>query len=208
MHDIYTEITDRIIAALEAGTPPWVRPWGGEADPTPMNAETRRPYRGVNFLTLSIEAQAHGYHRNRWLTYRQAAALGAHVRKGEHGTPVVFWKLREVEAGPDEDKQRVVPLLRCYTVFNTAQIDGLPAALAEPLPSVPEWPSDEVAEALIEASGADIRHGGFRAYYQPGNDYIQMPPRASVRQLVGLLRYDAARTGALDGTPVAAGSAA
>ena len=150
MHDIYTEITDRIIAALEAGTPPWVRPWGGEADPTPMNAETRRPYRGVNFLTLSIEAQAHAYHRNRWLTYRQAAALSAHVRKGEHGTPVVFWKLREVEAGPDEDKQRVVPLLRCYTVFNTAQIDGLPAALAEPLPSVPKWPSDEVAEALIE----------------------------------------------------------
>ena len=61
MHDIYTEITQRIVTALEAGTPPWVRPWSGEADPTPMNAETRRPYRGVNFLTLTIEAQAHGY---------------------------------------------------------------------------------------------------------------------------------------------------
>jgi antirestriction protein ArdC len=176
MHDVYTEITQRIITALEAGTPPWVRPWSIEADPTPMNAESHRPYRGVNFLTLTIETQAHGYGRNRWLTYRQAAALGGQVRKGEHGTPVVFWKLRE---SGDDDNPRVIPLLRSYTVFNTAQIDGLPPAMVEPLPSVPAWTGDEAAELLIEASGADIRHAGFKAFYTPGGDYIQIPPRST-----------------------------
>ena len=100
---------------------------------------------------------------------------------------MVFWKLRTVNAKaetepwrPDEHlSERVIPLLRCYTVFNIAQIDGLPAAMAQPVPSVPAWQSDEVAEMLIAASGADIRHGGSKAFYQPGNDFIQLPPRAT-----------------------------
>ncbi|HEY5282166.1 MAG TPA: ArdC family protein, partial [Polyangia bacterium] len=123
--DIYAETTARIVAALEQGVAPWVRPWSTGVDSLPFNVCTRRPYRGVNIVLLTMEAQAHGYPLNRWLTYRQAAALGAQVRKGEHGTQVVFWKLREVdtpaEAGQD-DNHRVVPLLRCFTVFNAAQI--------------------------------------------------------------------------------------
>ncbi len=183
MHDIYTEITQRIVTALEAGTPPWSRPWSGEADPTPDECR-RRPYRGVNFLTLTIEAQAHGYTRNRWLTYRQAAALGGQVRKGEHGTPVVFWKLRKVEDRPTDP--RVIPLLRCYTVFNTAQIEGLPSALAEPLPQRARLAERRSRRgALIEASGADIRHAGFKAFYAPGGDYIQIPPRVTFASPAG-----------------------
>ena len=60
MRDLYQAVTDRIVAALEAGTPPWVHPWHTQADPLPINAETYRTYRGVNFLTLAIEAAAHG----------------------------------------------------------------------------------------------------------------------------------------------------
>ena len=193
MQDLYQTVTDRIIAALETGVAPWVRPWDGETDPVPMNAETRRPYRGVNFITLQIEAQTSGYPRNCWLTYRQAAQLGGQVRRGEHGTPVVFWKLRRVnttvETEPwarDHDlAEQVIPLLRWYTVFNTAQIDGLPAAFAAPAPSVPAWPSADVAETLIADAGAEIRHGGTKAYYQPGSDYIQLPPRGAFPSAAG-----------------------
>jgi antirestriction protein ArdC len=185
MQDLYQLVTDRIVAALEAGTPPWVRPWHAATDPVPMNAETRRLYRGVNFLTLAIEAQTRGYPRNCWLTYRQATALGAQVRKGEHGTPVVFWKLRTVNTKAEAEDQRVVPLLRCYTVFNTAQIDGLPRTMAQPLPSVPAWQSDDVAELLIATSGAEIRHGGSKAFYTPDNDYIQLPPQATFAHASG-----------------------
>ena len=189
MSDLYAETTARIVAALEQGVAPWVRPWSTGVDAMPTNACTRRPYRGINVVLLAMEAQAHGYPLNRWLTYRQAAALGGQVRKGEHGTHVVFWKLRTVEAKAevhDESApQKVIPLLRCFTVFNTAQIDGLPPGMAEPLPSVPAWSGDEAAEQLIDASGADIRHGGFRAFYAPGNDYIQIPPRTTFANASG-----------------------
>ena len=155
----------------------------------PTNACTRRPYRGINVVLLAMEAHAHGYALNRWLTYRQAAALGGQVRKGENGTHVVFWKLRTVEAkaeAHDETpSEKVVPLLRCFTVFNTAQVDGLPSGMAEPPPTVPTWSGDEAAEQLIDASGADIRHGGFKAFYMPANDYIQIPPRATFTSASG-----------------------
>ena len=90
--DLYAETTARIIAALEQGTPPWVRPWSTLPDALPMNAQSRRPYRGINFTLLSLVAEQRGYAVNRWLTFRQALDLGAHVRKGEQGTPSVFWQ--------------------------------------------------------------------------------------------------------------------
>ena len=148
---------------------------GRRSRSTPMNAETRRPYRGVNFLTLSIEAQAHAYHRNRWLTYRQAAALSAHVRKGEHGTPV---RVLEAAGGRGRRSGQTA----CHpaaALLHRVQhgADRWPAGRnGGAAARVPKWPSDEVAETLFEASGADIRHGGFGLTTQPGNDYIQMPP--------------------------------
>ena len=84
MIDLYAQTTARIIASLEKGVAPWVRPWS-TVDAQPMNAGTRRPYRGINVVLLGLEAQAHGYALNRWLTYRQAQELGGQVRKGEAG---------------------------------------------------------------------------------------------------------------------------
>jgi len=185
MIDLYAETTARIVSALEQGVTPWVRPWSTGIDGLPVNAHTKRPYRGINVLLLALEAQTHSYPLNRWLTFRQAAALGARVRKGEHGTNIVFWKLRTIEvkadtsAYDDSPVDRVIPLLRCFTVFNTAQIDGLPPAMVETMPSSPAWFGDETAELLIDAAGADIRHGGSRAYYLPSGDHIQIPPRTA-----------------------------
>src|SRR5436309_15260348 len=101
-----------------------------------MNASSKRPYRGVNVVLLALEAQTRGYPLNRWLTYRQAAELGGKVRKGEHGTTIVFWKMRKVDATADanpdaiepELHERVIPLLRAFTVFNVAQLQELPEA--------------------------------------------------------------------------------
>lgn len=184
--DIYAEVTAKIVTALEAGCPPWVRPWSAVGNTLPANATTHRPYRGINVLLLAMEAATHGYPDGRWLTFRQATALGGHVRKGEHGTTVVFWKLREIgetmesmESMADTASRRVVPLLRSFTVFNVAQVDGLPPALTPELPPAPAWQCQEAAEAIIDHSGADVRHGGGRAYYRPGADYVQLPPRTA-----------------------------
>jgi len=126
MNDIYSRVTERIIASLEAGVPPWIQPWADSGDGLPSNAATDRRYRGINVLLLHLEAQLRGFRDSRWLTFRQAALLGGHVRKGEHGAPIVFFKWREVpdaEQPKDETEARVVPMLRTFTVFNVGQIE-------------------------------------------------------------------------------------
>jgi antirestriction protein ArdC len=118
--DLYASVTARIVAALERGAPPWVRPWSQDVDTMPMNAASRRPYTGVNALLLALEATSQGYPLNRWLTYRQASELGGQVRRGERGTTVVLWRLRKLSAtanayrdeGEPDMHERVIPLLQ------------------------------------------------------------------------------------------------
>jgi antirestriction protein ArdC len=182
--DLYASVTDQIITALEAGTVPWVCPWAtGHGCAMPANLATSRPYRGVNILLLNLQQMAHGYRLNRWATFQQAKALGASVRKGEHGTGIVFFKMLEKDdtrpAGDDVPGRKVIPLLRSFTVFNADQIDGLPQGLAA-VPSAPEgWTPSSAAESILERSGATIRHGGDRAFYRPADDVIQLPLKAA-----------------------------
>lgn len=178
--DLYQSVTDRIVAALEAGAPPWVCPWARSPGmAAPANLGTGRPYRGINVLLLNLQAASRGYPLNRWLTYRQAQALGAQVRRGEEGTPVVFFKLLELEpamAPPATEgtERKVVPLLRAFTVFNAAQIDGLPGDVLPPLPG-PGWSSISAAEDVLARCGPVIRHGGQQAYYSITADHIVLP---------------------------------
>jgi len=181
--DLYQEVTDRIIASLEAGVAPWIKPWATDADPLAVNAASRRSYRGINVVLLSLAAQARGYSRNAWLTYRQASELGAQVRGGERSTTIVFYQLRELagseapERHEDEPKPKVVPLLRAYHVFNVAQIDRLPDRLNPP-PVPASWDPCREAEWYLGISGARIEHGSM-AFYSPLDDRIQLPQRSA-----------------------------
>ena len=180
--DIYQRITDQIAAAIEAGAGKWRMPWHPGADGAmpvlPVNAVTRKPYRGVNTVVLWAAAQAEGYPSAIWATYRQWAELGAQVRKGERASPVVFWKISDKEEqedgdeGTDDDRRSRV-FARGYSVFNAAQVDGYAAPA---LPVLPEAERIDHAEAFFAAIGADIRHGGARACYVPSLDQIRMPP--------------------------------
>ena len=185
LKDVYQSVTNQIIAALETGTPPWVCPWqAGSGDLAPANLSSGRPYRGINVLLLNLRALSSGYSANRWMTFQQARGLGACVRKGEEGTPVVFFKMLERDsamplAANDQPGRNVIPLLRTFTVFNAAQIDGLPEALLPVPRAIAGWKGCEVAEMVLKSSGADIRHGGSRAFYSPSRDVIQMPERGA-----------------------------
>jgi antirestriction protein ArdC len=182
MRDLYEDVTQRIVAALEAGVVPWIRPWTTDFDPSPINAVSRRTYRGINSVLLTLEAQSRGFSRSAWLTWRQARELGAYVRAGETGCVVVFYKLHElphmttIERLEDEVRPKVIPLLRSFTVFNLAQISGLPPRLCERDAKV-AWDPLEAAETLLRESGARIRHGGAVAFYSPPEDRIQLPER-------------------------------
>jgi antirestriction protein ArdC len=186
---IHAEITATIVAELEQGTAPWVKPWknGLSGACMPLNAATSRPYRGVNVLSLWAATARGGYPLPRWLTFRQALALGGHVRKGEKGTPIVLVKQMRASEDrndhSDDDDQGAVrrhgTFLRYFWVFNVAQVEGLPPDLHALPPAEPEGKRQARAEAFLTAIGADVRHGGDRACYMPSLDCILLPPFAA-----------------------------
>ena len=186
--DVYERITNRIVAELEQGVRPWFKPWNAEHAAGRITRPLRFngvPYQGINVLVLWGEAVAKGFAAPIWMTYRQAAALGGHVRKGEKGSLVVYAdRIRRTETDEEagEDVAREIPFLKGYTVFCVDQIEGLPLqyyAKAEPRLD----PVQRIghAESFFAASGADIRHGGNQAYYSVTHDYVQMPPFESFR---------------------------
>jgi antirestriction protein ArdC len=185
---LYDEITDKIIAELEAGRVPWVQPWGtATAKATlamPKNAATSRQYGGINILILWGSVIEKEFTGQSWLTFRQALTLGGHVRKGERGTTVVYAdrfvpadeKRRARETG---EEAQAVSFLKRFTVFNTDQCDGLPADIATTAPPPLPGMIEPTVEALIKATGTDFRIGGNRAFYAPTEDYVQVPPPAA-----------------------------
>jgi antirestriction protein ArdC len=181
---LYHEITDKIIAELEAGRLPWVQPWGSSAVQAPLampkNAATQRGYSGINVLILWGAVVQHGFPSQSWLTFRQALSLGGNVRKGERGTTVVFADRfvpdqERARARVQGDEPNSIPFLKRFTVFNVAQCDGLAGDLVTVPPPVRDGLILPKVEALIRASGADLRLGGDKAFYSPALDYIQVP---------------------------------
>jgi antirestriction protein ArdC len=161
--DLYGEVTARIIAELEAGAAPWVKPWSATPGAnTPCNAVSNRPYSGCNVVLLWM-AQAAGYRTPRFLTFKQALELGGNVRKGEHGTKVYFVKQLQFpdKSASDEAAMRLVPMMREYTVFNVDQCENLPNSVNTGRPMRVRNPDtrDELADAFLHSTGADIREG-------------------------------------------------
>lgn len=180
--DIYAHVTDTIIAALEAEVMPWQKPWKTGALSMPVNSHGRA-YNGINVLILWATAARMGYDDPRWFTFKQAKAHGGCVRKGEKSTRVMLWRpisITETDDATGEERAKKILVARSYCVFNAAQIEGL---------QTPE-PCDRAAnldhvEQVITDTGADVRHGGGRAFYHRGEDYIRLPHREAFDSVEG-----------------------
>jgi antirestriction protein ArdC len=182
---LYDDITNKIIAELEAGRVPWVQPWSTAAAKAPLglpkNAATGRFYSGINVLILWGAVIERDFPAQSWLTFRQALGLGGNVRRGEHGTTVVYAdrfipedeKNRAAETG---DEPQAIPFLKRFIVFNVAQCEGLPEEIAVAGPPPEPGLIEPTVEAMIKATGIDFRIGGRRAFYVPSEDYVQVPP--------------------------------
>jgi len=181
-NEIYDSVTQRMIEQIESGTPPWRRPWMTVGSGLPRNASSNRQYNGINVWLLLTAAEAKGYDSNLWATFNQVKyQLGGFVRRGQHGTKIVYWNIISETAtdpitGEEEEQKRV--LARTFTVFNICQCGGEGLErLREPEAPARPFTDFEPAEQLIRESGADIRFGGNRAYYDIVGDYIQLPEK-------------------------------
>jgi len=175
--DIYQDITDRIITYLEKGVIPWKVPLRTKgANQWPSNRLTGDPYRGVNVFMLAVTTWAEGYTSSRWLTYRQAKELGGHVRKGEESTPIVFWK-QYTKEDKDTGKDKQIPVLRRYRVFNLDQCEGIDKPEEEKFEPLDFTPI-EAAERIVGGylGRPSITHRGLQACYKPKLDEVVLPP--------------------------------
>jgi antirestriction protein ArdC len=180
--DIYSRVTNKIVADLERGVRPWLKPWNAEHAAGRITRPLRGngvPYKGINVLMLWGEAELKGYNCPTWMTYRQAQELGGQVRKGETGSLVVYAD-RMTRTEKDEQGKlfdREIPFLKGYSVFNCEQVDGLPESFY-PRPTPPTSKLARIADAedFAAHTGAITQHGGNRAFYCLTNDRIQIPP--------------------------------
>ncbi|WP_036258259.1 ArdC family protein [Methylocapsa aurea] len=180
--DIYQRVTNQIVASLETGIRPWMKPWSGEHAAGRITRPLRGngvPYQGINVLMLWGAAMEKGYSAPIWMTFKQSLGLGGAVRKGEHGSLVVYastFSRTEADESTGEESERDIPFLKGYTVFNVEQIDGLPAQYLAPAePRLDPVQRIDRAERFFAATGATVRHGGDRAFYSVASDHVQMP---------------------------------
>lgn len=187
--DIRQEVTDRVIAALEkGGLAEWTKPWAnlggvaGMGGVMPWNFSTGRKYQGINTMILFMRCMDEGYTTNAWLTFNQAKALGATVRKGAKGTPIVTYRLREVPAqreGAADGETVTIPFARQFYVFNVEQVDGLELGELEPRPLLDDTGKlaeiEAIKDRLCVDTGLTFERAGNRAVYMHLTDKVMMP---------------------------------
>lgn len=179
--NIYAAITDQIIAAIEQGAGDFQMPWHRARGATarPWNVASGKRYQGINIVALWLAAEAYAHPHPIWGTYKQWQAKGAQVRRGERASLIVFYKMLEgVQEDPTtgETEARRVPMARASHVFNAAQVDGyVPPVLDEAAMQAAVIDPIEAADHVVRVSGAEIREGGDRAFYNPRDDFIGMP---------------------------------
>jgi antirestriction protein ArdC len=179
--DVYTRVTSKIVADLEQGVRPWLKPWNAEHAAGRITRPLRgngQPYKGINVLSLWMDAELKGFACPIWMTYKQAHELNGHVRKGEHGSLVVYADAisRTETNDRGEDIETAIPFMKGYTVFNCEQIEGLPEHFyGKPEPQGEPLQRIANAESFVAATGASIVHGGSRACYVASTDNVHMP---------------------------------
>ena len=175
--DIHQEITDQVIAALEAGTKPWTCPWDRSGSTAlPINLASNKHYRGINVLVLWMTAAKQGFSSPYWCTYKQAKAAGGNVKKGEKATTGVFYKPLEKE-DKDTGEIKKFAMLRSFPLFNLDQCEGIEAPSAEDREPRAGFDPIDNAERVCNGMGVEIRESGGQAYYRPSIDVINMPDR-------------------------------
>jgi len=171
---IHQDVTNKIVAAMEADPGQWTKPWSTNG--RPKNATTGRRYSGVNILLLGLSGASKGYPSGLWASYKQWQGIGAQVNAGEKGTAIVYAStFTPKDAEPDT---KAIPFMKSSAVFNAAQVDSYTAEEAAPV-SLVERIKD--VDQFTHATGADVRHGGDRAYYSLASDEILIPELSSFK---------------------------
>ena len=171
---VYDSVTNNIISKLEQGIAPWIKPWKAGSTGADRNAISKKEYQGVNRLILGMS----GYSSPIWASFKQWQDLGATVKKGERGTQIVFYSQvakKEIKENDPNPENSTYAMLKAYYVFNIDQVEGI--EYEKPAPQLPDFNPIPALEDRIIKTGAQISHGGGRAFYRPSTDSITLPEK-------------------------------
>lgn len=172
MQDNYQIITDAVLELMEKHGKDWTKPWQAQASLGHCNVQSGKPYNGTNIFLLAVSAMKQGFVSNEWGTFKQWQNKKAKVKKGQKGTKIIFFDKIKIE-DKDTQEEKLIPMLKGFTVFNADQVEGYESKPVQPITETKA--RHDRSEALISATGADIRFGGDRAFYVPSEDFVQMP---------------------------------
>ncbi len=187
--ELYSQVTEQIIADLEAGTIPWEQPWVGGFS-LPRNASTQSSYSGINILILWMRQKKACFTSSQWLTFNQARELGGSVKKGEKATRILFYKPLKIDGKNEtgESEEKTIPMLKTHAVFNLSQIEGLESLqkIEHATASTKEPEVCQQAETILAKSGAQLSFDcGALAFYNVNSDSIHMPEKTSFKDQLG-----------------------
>lgn len=175
---IYEEVTAAILEEIDNGAAPWLARWenGGAPSGLPSNAATGNHYNGINTLSLWMAGHRGGYKSDQWVTFLQAKKLGGTVRKGEKGSPIIFYKMLETKEEGSQEAGKLIPMAKRSSVFNIEQCDGLELKADKVSEQINPDQRSAKLDQMIAAAGADIREiPSQRAFFATQSDYIVMP---------------------------------
>lgn len=170
--DNYQDITDAVLELMQQHGSDWTKSWQAKAALGHVNVKTGKAYQGTNIFLLAISAMKNDFLSAEWGTFKQWKDKKATVKKGQKGTPIIFFD-RITVTDKETEEDRTVPVLKGFTVFNADQVDGYESKPVDPVQQIKD--RDQRAEALIMATAAKINFGGDRAFYSPDQDFVQMP---------------------------------
>ena len=169
----FEEAVTKLIDSMEANGQQWVKSWSGTNTGMPFNESTDKGYRGINILLLWMQSIERGYKTNRYMTFKQALAMGGKVKKGERGTSVFFYTMAESKKENDKGEKIKYPMVKYYTVFNIEQIEGIEFNIAEP--KIYQNEKIGSVENYIDSLPITIKYEGFQPCYIPSSDEVRMP---------------------------------
>ncbi len=177
--DIQRDITSKIVGILDdIDLDDYRAPFAGlAAQGLPFNPTSGCDYQGINIPSLWVDQQHKGFASNHWATFKQWRMHGAQVRKGEHGSPIIFYKsVNKTNERDDAVSEEIqIPVMRSYTVFNADQVDGYDHRDAAPINKTDLVSRIANVDRFCASTCADIRHGGNAAFYNRAGDFIVMP---------------------------------
>lgn len=181
--DLYSEVTNKIIAKIEQGVAPWRKTWSQYG--LARNYASNHIYTGINMILMNMTEHPIPY----FMTFNQIKQEGGKIRKGSKAEMVVYFNLyykdehdktlsreQAIAARQQGREVQVLKFIKYYHVFNIADIEGVEFDI----PEVTLRDNDQIhacEQIITNMPNAPefVCIDADQPFYSPTKDVVNMP---------------------------------